>query len=272
MSKSVKIALAIIGIAAVLLIGSVLGISSYIKHVNAERTEAMKKEAEIVRNKIEKAIEKKYGLDFDVELPEIQGNEGFGYDVMLAKARTTTGDRFDFNVQWVISKDKLDYDTYISAKMGHEAWKIWESKLNASYGEVYGVYYMFGVNADFESSHYNELKDMKVEEILKKYPEKILVEIQFSTVVNNLDVDVEAKRIYELTRWFGEKELSGITFIVTFGQNEKKVEFLKRYKDGGSSPQRMYDDGVLINVFRIRKFEEYRTLDAIKKSLMVWRK
>lgn len=225
-----------------------------------------------VKKKMTEYLKSTYNKEFVVEEPQLTGNEGFGYNVYQAYAYPSDDTKMRFRVIWEKGEPGIFDDGYIDTLWRNPAMKEFNELLNDIYGK--NVFSIYGFNFNFKryGKDINDVKDLTYSDVIKKYPDKILIDMKYYVFVDgSIDKREEAEKAYRvLKQHVLDKNIDSFSLIVNFMSDDFREEFDKnidsvRLGRKGFERDTLHNNGKLINSIMLVDLEDDYINYIIKK-------
>lgn len=172
-----------------------------------------------------------YGKEFVVGKPKISGNEFIGFSNYMADAYPKDDPDLKFNIIWNKNKPDVFQDNYLGTKWSKQGTAVMEKKLREVYGDD------FWLKEYWLSYNDKRVKDWNYPEIIKKYADKMRVDIRYFVFIDGKqDKKYEAERAYKILKENCiDLKIMQYNFGVTYVLKEKKSalnEVYSKTKEG----------------------------------------
>lgn len=207
------------------------------------------RDSTILMGEVENYLSNKYDEDFIV-MDDITRNGPWYYVSCYPK----TDVDIRFIVVWHKGKPEKATDTYINSRLKYPD----ELKLIQYIRETLGydtlMYFEF-----YLTDIRNDMKDMENQDILEKYKDKLYIDVQCHTFVNELNPKEEIDRAYSmLENYFYDKFGDWNLHIYFYSENYKNV-LTQQYEENNNffktmdtaTANRLYKEGQLINALHL---------------------
>ncbi|AEV70559.1 hypothetical protein [Acetivibrio clariflavus] len=157
-------------------------------------------------------------------------------------------------VRWQIGDPGVFDDGYIHAKWREPAQEEFNRLLKEIYGENITSLYGFNFNSKYHKIDFNDVKDLSYEDVVKKYADKIYIDMKYYVFVEGeFNKREEAEKVYSLLKQHVlGREIVSFGLVVNYMASDFKKEFYDnfvdvRYGRNGYDDETLYNKGKFIN-------------------------
>lgn len=207
-----------------------------------------------VKKKMTEYLESTYNKKFEVEEPQLIGNEGFGYNSYQAYAYPVDETKMRFRVQWEKGNPGNFDDGYIHAKWRNPAKDEFDGLLKEIYKDDIASSYGFNFNFKYYEIDFEDVKDLSYEQVVERYHDKIYIDMKYYVFVDgSIDKREEAEKVYSIIkRHILDKGIGTLCVTVSYMSSEFKDEFNREFNNvtlgrNGYDVDSLYKRKMLIN-------------------------
>ena len=165
----------------------------------------------------------------------------------------------EFLTIWKKGDLKKSRDTYLNYKWNYQAEPEATMVIEDYYGEDALIHFQFWTTNDGLMDITDEVKHMDYEEVIRKYKDKVSIDIHCYTFSSGLDQKKESERAYQVIENYLRKNAGDGMFHIYFFAEDHKEELMRQYEadngffwiKGTSDFTKMYKKGELLNILHL---------------------